>query len=305
MTSKLTASRKGRVFATKVLCRSHSHVGLLCRSLAKHHQTRFPQPGTIIASTLTSPIDALYLAAIFDPIFTASYPSTRLIRRISLLQALTLTFSTPQLKPPRDADLTTLQALLQRHPKRTIVVFPECTTTNGRAILPLSPSLLTTPPKTSIFPTSLRYSPADITTPLPGSYFTFFWNLMSKPTHCIRIRIAESVYNNAQSPQHSPTVTAFSPRSPLSPGPWSPVSPSSDGQDGMTGTNGKDEESESDTETLLEFEEGQVISDLEKKVLDRVGESLARMGSVKRVGLGVREKSDFVKAWTRQGQGQK
>ena len=275
------------------------------RSLAKHHQTRFPQPGTIIASTLTSPIDALYLAAIFDPIFTASYPSTRLIRRISLLQALMLTFSSPQPKPPRDADLTTLQALLQRHPQRTVVVFPECTTTNGRAILPLSPSLLTTPPKTSIFPTSLRYSPADITTPLPGEYLTFFWSLMSKPTHCIRIRISESIYNNAQSPQHSPSVSSFSPRSPLSPGPWSPVSSSYNDHNSMNGTTGKDAESDSDTETLLEFEEGQVVSESEKRVLDKVAESLARMGRVKRVGLGVMEKADFVKTWRRQGQKQK
>lgn len=37
----------------------------------------------------------------------------------------------------------------------------------------------------------------------------------------------------------------------------------------------------------------------EKKVLDRIGEALARLGRVKRVGLGVREKIDFVRAWTR------
>ena len=127
---------------------------------------------------------------------------------------------------------------------------------------------------------------------------------MSKPRHCIRIRIAESLYNNAQSPQHSPTVTPFSPRSPLSPGPWSPGSSSYGNPNGVTDTDSKEEGSESDTETLLEFEEGQVVSDLEKKVLDRVGDSLARMGRVKRVGLGVKEKSDFVRAWTRQWQRQ-
>ena len=128
---------------------------------------------------------------------------------------------------------------------------------------------------------------------------------MSKPTHCIRIRISESVYNNAQSPQQSPSISSFSPRSPLSPGPWSPVSPPYHDQNGLDGANVKEVESDSDTETLLEFEEGQVVSELEKRVLDRVGESLARMGRVKRVGLGVKEKADFVKAWTRQGRKQK
>jgi hypothetical protein len=35
----------------------------------------------------------------------------------------------------------------------------------------------------------------------------------------------------------------------------------------------------------------------EKKVLDRVGEDLARMGKVKRVGLGVKEKAEYVEVW--------
>ena len=37
----------------------------------------------------------------------------------------------------------------------------------------------------------------------------------------------------------------------------------------------------------------------EQKVLDRIGEALARLGRVKRVGLGVKEKMDYVKVWTR------
>ena len=39
---------------------------------------------------------------------------------------------------------------------------------------------------------------------------------------------------------------------------------------------------------------------VEKKVLDRVADALARLGRVKRVGLGVKDKDGFVKAWTRQ-----
>lgn len=246
-------------------------------SLARHHQARIPQPGSIIASSFTSPIDALYLAAIFDPIFTASYPSTRLVHRISLFQAVLRAFSQPQLNPPPNAKLIDLQTLLLKHPNRAVVVFPECTTTNGRGILKFSPSLLTAPPRAKIFPISLRYTPADITTPVPGTYLTFAWNLLSKPTHCIRVRIAESVYNNSQH-------TALSARSTYS-------------------TNYLDalqDDTASSTDTLLGSEEGDSINAADKKILDKVAEALARLGRVKRVGLGVKEKSDFVGAWTRQ-----
>lgn len=37
----------------------------------------------------------------------------------------------------------------------------------------------------------------------------------------------------------------------------------------------------------------------DKALLDQVGESLARLGRVKRVGLGVREKQDFVRMWSK------
>lgn len=37
----------------------------------------------------------------------------------------------------------------------------------------------------------------------------------------------------------------------------------------------------------------------EKALLDNVADSLARLGRVKRVGLGVPEKKDFVRMWTK------
>lgn len=37
----------------------------------------------------------------------------------------------------------------------------------------------------------------------------------------------------------------------------------------------------------------------ERRVLDRIGEDLARLGRVKRVGLGVAEKEKFINAWYR------
>jgi len=245
-------------------------------SLAKHHESRLPHPGTVIASSLQSPIDAIYLAAIFDPIFTASYPSTRKVHRISLLQALIRAFAEPQLEPSPNIKLCNLQDLVHKHPHRAVVVFPECTTTYGRGILTFSPSLLTLPARTKIFPISLRYTPADITTPVPGTVLAFLWNLLSQPTHCIRVRIAEVVHNTS-------TNTASS------------------GLNDYTSNflDTLQEDNVSSTDTLLGPEEGDAVTPAERRVLDKIAEALARLGRVKRVGLGVKEKVDFVRAWSR------
>lgn len=250
-------------------------------SLAKHHKDRFPQPSSIIASSSTSPLDALYLAAIFDPIFTASYPTTRQVHRLTLLQALLRTFAPPQQHPPPNTPLTDLHTLLTDHPTRVVVVFPECTTTNGRGILHFSPSLLTAPADAPIFPCSLRYSPGDVTTALPRAYLPFLWNLLSKPTHCIRVRIAERVYN-------TPTAMA----------PAARVFRSSYATNLLDTL--QDDTGSSSTDTLMGSDEGDGVTADERRVLDRVAEALARLGRVKRVGLGVKEKSEFVKAWSRQ-----
>ncbi|KAK5165037.1 hypothetical protein LTR04_001449 [Oleoguttula sp. CCFEE 6159] len=266
-------------------------------SLAKHHQNRLPQPGSIIASSFTSPIDSLYLAAIFDPIFTASYPSTRQLQRISLFGAMLRALLPPQPSPPLGAKLTDLAVLLRAHPDRCVVVFPECTTTNGRAILPFSPSLLSAPPRAKIFPISLRYTPGDITTPLPGAYFSFLWNLCSKPTHCIRVRIAERTYN-ASTP--ASTSTSSSPSS-LSPACSSavrlPTLPPNSYATNFLDVLQAAEELSASSGSDASGVEG--LGAPEKKVLDRIGEALARLGRVKRVALGVREKANFVEAWGR------
>ncbi|KAI9926372.1 hypothetical protein MW887_004136 [Aspergillus wentii] len=233
-------------------------------SLAKQHQASLPGPGSVIASSFTSPIDALYLAAIFDPVFTASYPNSRQVERISLLQAVLRSFSQPQASAPKGTRLVDVSTLLEKYPNRPIVIFPECTTTNGRGILPLSQSLVGAPPKTKIFPVSLRYTPMDVVTPLPGSYLSFLWNLLSKPTHCIRVRIAESVVSGSAANTTPSSLNSYD-------------------------TNYLD---------VLEQKEA-AITQGEKAVLDNIGESLARLGRVKRVGLGVQEKRDFVKMWTK------
>ncbi|KAK8164844.1 hypothetical protein BKA80DRAFT_193221, partial [Phyllosticta citrichinensis] len=247
-------------------------------SLAKHHKNRLPSPGTVIASSFTSPLDALYLAAIFDPVFTISYPNTRQVERVNLFRAFLHALAPPATQPPPNAKLTTLAVLTAQNPDTSIVVWPECTTTNGRGILPFSPSLLTVPARTKIFPLSLRYSPGDVTTPIPQTYFDFLWNLCSKPTHCIRVRIAEAVFNTSASSKQSATASGRD----LSPRSGDCVE--TNGVDGSLLGNG-----DADGELSAE----------EQKVLDRVGEDLARLGRVKRVGLGVKEKADFIKTWTK------
>jgi 1-acyl-sn-glycerol-3-phosphate acyltransferase len=250
-------------------------------SLAKKHEGRVPQPSNVIASSFTSPIDSLYLAAIFDPIFTVSYPHTRQIQEISLFGAILRALLRPQEHPPKGAKMTDLKDLLAEHPQRVIVVFPECTTTNGKGILPFSPSLLTTPPGTKIFPVNLRYSPPDVTTPVPGLYLSFIWNLLSRPTHCIRVRIAEVVYNTSK-----------------------PTDPAAEKKEryltNFLDTLGEDSAMTSSTDTLTSLSDQPAeVNAEEKRILDKVGEALARLGRVKRVGLTVKDKAAFIDAWSK------
>ena len=126
---------------------------------------------------------------------------------------------------------------------------------------------------------SLRYTPADITTPIPHSYIPFIWNLLSKPTHCIRVRIAETIYNTS----HGPLI------------------PSRTTSSNSNGTlDGSLDDTASSSDTLLGSEEGdESLTSEERKILDKAAEALARLGRVQRVGLGVKEKADFVRAWNR------
>jgi len=238
-------------------------------SLGKN-QHRLPQPGTVIASSFTSPIDCLYLAAIFDPIFTISYPNTRLVRQISLFHAIFRALASPEPVPPIGAKLVPLSDIVRRNPDSVVVVLPECTTSNGRGILTLSPSILTASSKTRIYPVSLRYSPSDITTPLPGSYLSFLWDLCSRPTHCIRVRIAESTLGANGSTE---TVVKTNGDSQLDNSFSSAETLMDDGKDGLTNE--------------------------ERKLMDRIANDLARLGRAKRVGLGVRDKVEFIKVWTK------
>ncbi|PSN73847.1 hypothetical protein BS50DRAFT_595394 [Corynespora cassiicola Philippines] len=251
-----------------------------------------PHPGTIIASSFTSPLDPLYLAGIFHPIFTRAYPSTRKVERITLFSAILLAFAPPRLAPksPSSKSLTTLKELQARNPNAIICVFPECTTTNGRGILPFSPALLTADPKTKIYPVSLRYTPGDITTPVPGNMAGWIWKLLSKPTHALRVRVARHVYNN-DSLETPYAIGEKKGATARGTGYEENIFESPHLRDGF---GVKDEDSDADGEDTEEEDE---VTQKERKVLDRVGEDLARLGRVKRVDLGVETKIEFVKVW--------
>jgi 1-acylglycerol-3-phosphate O-acyltransferase len=126
-----------------------------------------------------------------------------------------------------------------------------------------------------VFPVNLRYSPNDITTPVPHTYFTFLWNLCSKPSHLIRIRIAEAIYNtskrNSTSNAKATNIDVLS-------------------TDGAA----------SDASTLVGSDDSEAPTTKEERAfMDKVAEALARLGRVKRVGLGVKDKADFIAMWTK------
>ena len=84
---------------------------------------------------------------------------------------------------------------------------------------------------------------------------SFLWCLLSKPTHGIRVRIAEAVVVGAS----------------------------------VSGCGRRRVEAGNDDD----------LSPSDKALLDNAGEALARLGRVKRVGLGVQDKVGFVRLWTR------
>lgn len=256
-------------------------------SLGKSPGSHMPEPGSIVAASHTSPIDILYLATILDPIFTQSYPGTKLVKPLTLLSALASCFSLPT--PPKDrSGLLPLSKLVSQHPGRIIATFPEATPSNGRSILTLTPSLLSASPKTKIYPVSLRYTPADIVTPIPGLYsaISFFWTLLSTQTHCIRTRIGAHM--------RVPAADAAA----MNPMPTHQRASSFESN--YFDTLSDEEEAK---KRVQKDEDG--ITETERRVLDMFADTLARLGRVKRVSLGIREKAKFVEAWTKGAKGRR
>lgn len=281
-------------------------------SLSQTPRGRLPYPGTVIASSWTSPLDILYLAAIFDPIFTHSTHNSRLVRPISQESALAACFNLPNPFTSTSSissttqQPTTLENLVKQNPTRIIVVFPEATTSNGRATLRLTPSLLSAGPTAKVFPVSLRYQPPDVVTPTPGWWEAarFIWRLNSAQTHCIRVRIGGAVgmvaavggskggAADATRREGARIAAAAAERASVGRNGFEsnffdtlqssrPTTQGSEGGDGVAA--------------------GDDVTETERSRLDVVANDLARLGRVKRVDLGVVEKERFVAAWGKKG----
>ncbi|KAG0045992.1 hypothetical protein BGZ83_008808 [Gryganskiella cystojenkinii] len=112
-------------------------------SSRQHTPARKNNTGELIISNWSSYIDVLYLAFRYDPVFTQIYSDTLTVRPISLMEALKLSGSYPELSPPAGVEtlplLEFVKAQHKRNPGQPVVVFPEGTTTNNRAILKFVP----------------------------------------------------------------------------------------------------------------------------------------------------------------------
>lgn len=104
----------------------------------------------------------------------------------------------------------------------------------------------------------------------------FLWNLLSKPTHYIRVRIAEGITARDLEATSSPTRSSRS--------------------------GARERKSANNPLAALEDQDGQPESEEplnheQQALLVQVAQALARLGRVKRVGLGVQEKKQFVSVW--------
>ncbi|KAF9937203.1 hypothetical protein BGZ67_001545 [Mortierella alpina] len=78
----------------------------------------------------------------YDPVFTQIYHETLTVRQVSLWEALLLSGSYPQLSPPEGVQTLPIVEFVKSMQKKgagPVVVFPEGTTTNNRAILKFVP----------------------------------------------------------------------------------------------------------------------------------------------------------------------
>ncbi|KAG0006386.1 hypothetical protein BGZ79_000033 [Entomortierella chlamydospora] len=78
----------------------------------------------------------------YDPVFTQIYSETLTVRRVSLWEALLLSGSYPELSPPSGTETFPLLDFVKAMHKKgagPVVIFPEGTTTNNRAILKFIP----------------------------------------------------------------------------------------------------------------------------------------------------------------------
>lgn len=115
----------------------------------------------------------------------------------------------------------------------------------------------------------------------------------------MRVRIASRVYNSSSQDQPS-RPTSSSKQTPIKASGYDAnIFDQPDFRNGFSGKHGEAGDGmDVDVSGAVNDVDGFVSED-EQKVLERVAEDLARLGRVKRVGLGVEDKVEFLKVWGR------
>ncbi|CAG8547465.1 3270_t:CDS:2 [Funneliformis mosseae] len=177
--------------------------------------------GDIIVCNWVSYVEIFYLTFRFDPIFTQYYPATNTLRPISLWKAIWTTGSYPNLDPPIETETFTLQELInyaKAKRSRPIVIFPEGTTSNGRALLKFNPifknvSIPVNDFKIHIF--TVRYDFENFSpTYTVGNKFWHFIRLCSQFINTLQIRSLisdESSFSRYFAPTAQPSIPATTP----------------------------------------------------------------------------------------------
>ncbi|KAI8979202.1 hypothetical protein BDF20DRAFT_905963 [Mycotypha africana] len=109
---------------------------------SNHAEKPKVQHGDIIIANWTSYIDILYLAYKYNPIFTQVFMDSDKVKVIGLWEAIQLTGKMPVSKPStveRSYTVKELSDKAKRGKWGPVVVFPEGTTANGRALLKFAP----------------------------------------------------------------------------------------------------------------------------------------------------------------------
>lgn len=113
----------------------------------------------------------------------------------------------------------------------------------------------------------------------------------------MRVRIASRVYNSANQDSPAKPTSDLDTDKAVASGYDTNIFEQPDFKDGFSGAHG--EAGHGMHVDVGGVSGGYDPSPQEQKVLERVAEDLARLGRVKRVGLGVEEKVEFLKVWSR------
>ncbi|KAJ3409555.1 hypothetical protein HDU80_000049 [Chytriomyces hyalinus] len=107
------------------------------KSALKNTTNRAILPGDLIVANHASYVDIIYLFTMYSPAFTAINPKTGQLRQIPLYEAIMACGQHPSHLSDHTKSETTLPSLIEscRKLNKPVVLFPEATTSNNRALL--------------------------------------------------------------------------------------------------------------------------------------------------------------------------